>query len=354
MKKIHLFSKIKWPLIFIAFFAVVWFFFIREKNMTVMVRRTSLQNRVVVRSLTASGVIISNSEANLSFQTSGKIARVYVKKGDNVNRGRLIASLDVNTQLQTIDGLKNAMEALIREKDIFESQMYKNKKALGGQTQYDLKLREYKDNIDQAKANYNAAILGTGNMSIYAPFTGTIIDLTKESGETAVLGETFITLADLNSLKFKADIDQEDYGLLKKGQEAKVKLDSYGGQEFLGKVTALQLFASNDTSNFEADIVTETIIEKPFRMGMLGDAYIILDQSTKEVPSLTVDEVSYDEAEHPYVWVVENGKIKKQPIEVGLDGDIYLEVKTPISQMVVISAKDGQKMIEGYNAKIIN
>src|SRR3989344_4547779 len=44
--------------------------------------------------VTATGIIRSQSEANLKFQTSGKVAYINVKQGDYVKKGQLIAKLD--------------------------------------------------------------------------------------------------------------------------------------------------------------------------------------------------------------------------------------------------------------------
>ena len=354
MKKLGFFKKLKWPLVIVIILAIVWFFFIREKSLTVTVRKTSLQNRVVRRTLTASGIVKSNSQSDLSFQITGKVSKIYVSKGDQVTKGKLLASLNTSIQLQTIDSYKNAMDAETRIRDLFIRDMDKNKEALGGEDQYKIKLKEYGDNIDQAKASYYAALNGLSNMNIYAPFSGTITAVTKDPGETAAVGDPFLTLVDLNSLLFTAGVDQADYGLLRVGQAAEVKLDTFANQAFNGKVLSLPLFTSISTGNFDVDIAVEGVSDKQVRLGMLGDTNIILETTGVAVPSLTVDEVSYDEADKPYVWVIENQKIKRMPVEITIEGDIYVSIKNEISQTIVVSAVDGQKMIEGYTAKIIN
>src|SRR5450432_3183971 len=50
-----------------------------------------------------SGKIESNSQTNLSFKIGGIISKIYVKEGDHVSRGQLLATLDlteINAQVQ--------------------------------------------------------------------------------------------------------------------------------------------------------------------------------------------------------------------------------------------------------------
>jgi RND family efflux transporter MFP subunit len=334
--------------------AFLWFFFIREKNNTVYVRKVALVNRVVVRTVTASGSVVSNSEADLSFQSIGEITKVTVKEGDVVKKGQLLAALDNTSLSHTIQSYRDALDIKIREKELFVANMYENRKTLGGDKEYQIKLREYGEGVSQANAAYEAQVALLDNLSIYAPFNGIATNVYKGVGETAALGETAIKVADLNDTLFRINVDQEDFGLLKESMDVEVKFDSFKGDVFKGKVSKLPYYANTDTNQFDIDIKVNSSPGKPLVLGMKGDAYIILQTSVKEVPSLTVDEVSYDESDNPYIWVLDNGKIKKLPVDFGVEGDVYVEIKNTIDKTILVSSKDTQKMIEGYKAKIIN
>jgi RND family efflux transporter MFP subunit len=353
MKKIFKPRNIRRFLVFLAVCGV-FFFFLRNKNNTVLVRKAEVKNRVVNRTTTSSGTVRSKNEANLSFQSSGKIQRLLVKKGDEVKKGQLLARLDTFTQENTVQSYRDARDIKIRQRDLFVKDMYENQDTLGGEAQYDIKLREYNENVDQAEASYQVQLGTLRNMYIYAPFSATVTEVSKEESETATASEVVIKLADLSTIKLEIQVDQEDYGMLKEGQAVEIKLDSFKNVSFEGKVMKLPLYANESTDNFEVDIEITPKDGYNLRIGMQGDAYILLDTTGKEVPSLTFDEISYDEGDKPYVWVVESAKIKKMSIKMGIEGDVYSELKDANFKEVVVSAKDGQKMIEGYTAKVIN
>jgi multidrug efflux pump subunit AcrA (membrane-fusion protein) len=136
--------------------------------------------------------------------------------------------------------------------------------------------------------------------------------------------------------------------------DVEVKFDSFKGDIFKGKVSRLPFYTNNSTNQFDINIKVDPIPGKSLVLGMKGDAYVILQTTKTEVPSLTVDEVSYDESDNPYIWILDNGKIKKLPVEFGIEGDVYIEIKNAINKTILVSSKDNQKMVEGYKAIIIN
>ena len=354
MKKAFIKKSVRVLLPVVVVSAILWFFFIREKNNTVYVSKAELKNRVVVRTVTASGSVSSTSEANLSFQAVGRVSKINIKEGDEVKKGQLLASEDASSHYQNVQYYKDALDIKIRQRDLFIDDYNANKETYGGDKRYNIKLREYSEGVSQAEAAYNAQLALYPNYYIYAPFDGVATEVSKDVGETATIGEIILTVADLNNLIFKIKLDQEDYGLLKEGMLVEIRLDAYGDEVFNGKVLKLPYFVDSSTEQFEIEISIESKEEKPLMLGMKGDAYIILETSGNEVPSLTVDEVSYDESDNPYVWVLDRQKIKKQEVEFGIDGDVFVEIKNEIDKPILVSTKDAQKMIEGYKAKIIN
>jgi len=353
MRKLVSKKLIKYLLIGIPVALILWFFLLRPKQLTALVRRVPVENKVVSSSVSASGQVKAEEQANLTFMSAGKITNISIKKGDTVKQGELLAYIDGSTQYQTSQAYQDARDVALRNKDLFVEDREANITALGGEDNYNIKLRQLDELISQAEATYQAQLSVLRNSYIYAPFDGTIIDVNKKVGETAVVGETVMTLANMDKFIFEISIDQEDYGYIKLGQPAKIKLDSYGSFEFDTKVAQVPLTANAVTGVFDIEIPLSGNPEHPLAIGMSGDAYIYVLTTKTEVRALTIDEIFYDVSDEPFVWVVENGKLKQLPVELGVEGDIYTEIKTDVSE-VVVPAEENQKLTEGYTAKIIN
>lgn len=354
MKKLNLKNLLPKILIALVIGFVVWFFFLREKQLTSSVRKVELQHKQISRTVTANGVVKSKNEANLSFSGSGKIISLGVEKGDTVKKGQSLGNIDNSPTYLTAQSLKDARDAIIRQKDLFVYDADENIDALGGETPYQLRLRQFDEQIGQADASYKAQLAMLTQSYLTAPFDASVVDILKKQGESAVMGETIVKLADLNNFVFEIQIDQEDYGLVKEGQKVEITLDSYDTYKFYGQISSLPFYADTSTNNFvvKIDILADEIHQ--VKLGMLGDAYIVLDSTDSEVSALTSDEIFYDGEDKPYIWVVQNEKLVKRYIEIGLEGDVYTEMKTNIEQEIVVPASDDIKMEEGYKAQIIN
>ena len=348
------FKKIlKYVLVGIPLAFVVWFFLIKPKQLTSLVRKVEVENRIVSRTVSASGQIKADEQADLTFMSVGKIAEIPVKKGSEVKKGQLLAYLDYSTQFQTTQSYKDARDVTLRNMELYEQEKETNIKSVGGEAAYDIKLRQLKELVSQAEASYQAQLFTLNNSYIYAPFDGTVIDVNKKVGETSVVGEKIITLANMNKFIFEISIDQEDYGYVKLGQPARINLDSYASFDFNTKVDQLPLTADPTTGVFDIEIPVNGDTERRLAIGMTGDAYIDVLSTGENVRALTIDEIFYDVSDSPFVWVVENAKLKRLPVELGIEGDLYTEIKTDVRE-VVIPAEDNQKLTEGYFAKIIN
>jgi RND family efflux transporter MFP subunit len=340
-------------ILFVVGGLAIYVLFVRPKSLTALVKKVALENKVVVRNVSASGTMTSDNDSNVSFSVGGKVTAIYVKKNDKVFKGQTLAVLDNSSSLQTADSLKNARDAAQRELDYFVLKKSDNV-SLYGTDGYNIKLQELQERVSQANSAYRAQQAGNSTYVLTAPFNGTVLDVPVVTGETVAMTETVMHLADLDNMKFDVQLDQEDYGQVKLNQDVKINLNSYDGVDFAGKVTELPLYAEPTTQNFKVSITVTPDADHPIRLGMQGDAYIVLQTSVKEVPALTIDDIFYDQDNKPYVWVVKNGKLAIQHIETGIEGDIYTEVKTPITDTIVVPAQQDQKLTEGYTARIIN
>jgi HlyD family secretion protein len=208
---------------------------------------------------------------------------------------------------------------------------------------------------------------------ISAPMGGRVTRLNIEEGETAVIGtmnnpgSLLLTVADLTVMEAKVQVDETDVPGITIGDSASVRIDAFPNQVFSGKVTriansAVQTVASQSQSgtqqsvDFEviitldhppselrpdlsatADIVTEQ------RRGVLAVPIIALqvrdregmkfkaadEDETKAVSAAGGDQAgARRDEEVTGVFVMREGKAEWQPVEIGIAGDRYFEVRT--------------------------
>jgi HlyD family secretion protein len=342
-------------IILILLFVVGTVFAFSKRSKSVQVQEVKLTNAVVEKTISAPGEITSNREAELSFPITGKIAAIYVQEGDEVQKGALLASLDTSVLANTAQSYKDARDIAIRNKELFVEQYHDDKDAAGGEKEYNIKLRTYEEQLSQAQASYSAYTGSLKNAYLYAPMNGTIVDIAQKTGETATAGATQIKIADLSDYAFEIELEQEDFGQLTENQEVNVTLDAYPDHVFTGKITQIPWQTEANSSGSQVLKMKVVLMSngKPLILGMTGDSDIIVAKTPGEVPALNYDEVLEDADGKSYVWVDENGVAKKEYIDVGLAGDLFTEIKTPVSGKIIMPVSPKVVLNEGSKITVV-
>lgn len=166
------------------------------------------------------GKILSLQEETLFFtEDNRRVKEIYVKTGDQVAAGQLIAELDV-TELQNelrqkklemrSDELK--MIQTLRKADELSPEELEQEKI-----NFELKrteLLELQEKIDRAK--------------LTAPFAGTVVSLSIAKGDEVKAYDPVAVIADLSQLTVAAEISAEDLKRVAVGMEAEVDINALG------------------------------------------------------------------------------------------------------------------------------
>lgn len=184
------------------------------------------------------------TEINIGFKIPGRVRSLTVEEGDVVARGGRIASLDS----AEAESLVNQNKASVRSAEV---QFEKAKKDLDRYTTL------YRDGVlssqqmDAAKTAYDAASsqlqlsqasLRTADVRlkdsvIYSPLNGVVLHKSVETGETVGSGVPLVTIGDLEKPWIKVYVKEDKLGLVKRGQRAEVRVDSFPGKTYEGTVT---------------------------------------------------------------------------------------------------------------------
>jgi HlyD family secretion protein len=244
--------------------------------------------------VTASGEIKPKVYVNVGAILQAKITRLYVKEGDHVKQGQLLASLDniqpaadvamTDAMLNASRTDANAAKAAVNtaEADLKQAQAeneratldYNRNKALYdsqliSKADYDTKkaaydsaaaqLNQAKAKLAQAKANLDSAQghIGQNAASLRhasdvlskteyrAPFDGVVTNLPVREGETVVPGiqnspgSTLMTVADTSLITAEVKVDESDIVNVQIGQPAEITIDAIPKQKFKGTVTEI-------------------------------------------------------------------------------------------------------------------
>ena len=244
--------------------------------------------------VTASGEVNPWTYVNIGANAFGKITHLYVKEGDRVKKGQLLAQIEnvqpaadvsaMQASLQAAHGDEAAADAgydtaiadLARAKADAEQKKLDYERAQGlfkdqliAKQEYDARkaaweasasgLEQAQARIVQSKAQRAAAhervkqaaaslthASDVLQKTVYAaPFNGTITNLPVREGETVVIGiqnqpgSTLMTLADMSVITAEVKVDETDIVNVKLGQPADVTIDAIPNKTFKGHVSEI-------------------------------------------------------------------------------------------------------------------
>jgi len=300
---------------------------------------TTVSKQDVSKQVTASGIIISETQVDLKFQTAGQLAWVGVKKGDYVNQWQALASLD---QRELKKNLQNELRDYSKERNDFEEDIretYKDTvltdtfKRILQKNQWDLEKTVLDVEIDDIALKFATLI---------TPIAGIVTHIDVPiAGINITAAKAVFTIADPDNLIFQAQIDEADIGFLSASQSAQLILDAYPDESIPLTINRIDFNSTADSSGSTVYLVEFKLknnSSQKFRLGMNGEVIINVAEK-KDV--LAIPYQSLIENDQDKVQIVQDKQVVDQPVTVGLIGEDFIEITSGLTsgQTIVVSKK---------------
>ncbi len=301
------------------------------------------QNRTIIETVSANGKIQPEKDIKISPYISGEVVALYVKEGDKVQKGDLLAKIDpeiYKTNYEQIEAglemqranLANAKARLAQAKAQFvkSEEDYKRSQKLFdqnviSQSDFDAATSAFevaKAEVEAAKENVKAAEFSVSSSeaslreanenlvrtAIYAPNDGTVSRLSVEEGERVTgasqfsSGTEIMRIANLKRMIVQVEVNENDIVRVELGDTCIIEVDAYLDHNFKGVVTEMATSANvtgvsaDQVTNFEVKILIledsykdllskNNPIHSPFRPGMSATVDI---QTETAIGALTV------------------------------------------------------------------
>ncbi len=190
-----------------------------------------------------------------------------------------------------------------------------------------------KSAVTQAEADLKSIEKDIRSATITAPFSGTVLKIDVEQGETILAEETLAVVADLSTMKVIVPVNEADIVKVRPGQKAQVSLDAFPGQIFEGTVVSTSQYGKT-----EENVVTyDTIIHLDNSQGLLrsnmtADATIIIQEREN---TLLVPLNALQEEEGKTFVLVKRGEKEnpeKRQVKVGIRSDTFAEIEEGVKK----------------------
>ena len=366
--------------------AVYYFFSSNNKQETTYLTESVTRGNVE-KTVVASGSVESVNEVDVGAQASGEITKLYVKLGQEIKKGEMIADIDSTTQINTLNTKKAALVSyqaqLKAKKTAYDvalssynrlSKLYTQKAtsldslntAKSTLDNAKAEMEAIEANIKQAEIEVNTAETNVGYTKITAPMDGTVISVPVSEGQTVNANQTtptIVTIADLSKMKIKPEISEGDITKVKAGQEVSFTILSDSQTVYHSVIDSVDpanttTSDSSSTSSLSSSSSSTTsaiyyyanvLIDNPdrtLRIGMTTENNIKI-ANAKDV--LLISNMAIQKRDGKSFVNVLNDKNQPEPreVEIGVQNDFKTEIKSGLNEgekVIVSQVANGEQV----------
>ena len=324
----------------------------------------------------ATGEIFATELIDVGAQVSGQIKKLYVKLGDQVKKGDMIASIDSSTQQNSIDNkeaqlaiykaqLESAKVALNiaktqfdRENALFSKNATSKQEFESAKNTYSAnsaKIKELEAQIKQTNIELSTAKINLGYTKITAPRDGTVVSVQVEEGQTVNANQTtptIVNIADLSHVKMKMQIAEGDITKIKVGTPVEYSILSEPTKKFQTTVSSIDpglttlsdgsygsssssksSYSSSSSSSSAVYYYAQSIVDNKdgiLRIGMTTQNELLIAnvEDAIIVPSIGIKK----DENGTFVYVLKDGKPVKTAVKTGIKDNLDTQIISGINE----------------------
>lgn len=348
MKKI-----MKFVLLGIVALIVIWtFWFLYSKSQPKVVvynvvtpERIDLQKKTV-----ATGKVEPRDEILIKPQISGIIDKLYKEAGQTIKKGEVIARIKVIPEMGKLNNAEsrvylaklnleqgerewNRVNKLYADKLISKEEYEKGKVKVEQQRE---ELAAAKDALEIIRDGVSQRKSTATNTLIRSTINGLILDIPVKEGNSVIMSNTFndgttiASVANMNDLIFKGNVDETEVGRIQEGMLVKLRVGALQGLSFDAELEYISPkgVVSNGATLFEIKAAMHISDDVKIRSGYSANAEIVLQQ---EKQALTIPEGILEfKGDSIFVYkLIKEGSpqsFEKVAVKTGMSDGVHMQI----------------------------
>ncbi|ENQ6391968.1 efflux RND transporter periplasmic adaptor subunit [Klebsiella michiganensis] len=333
----------------------------------------------IEKTVLATGILKPSVQVNVGAQVNGQLKKLYVRVGERVTQGQLLAEIDPTLQQSELRKSEAALESAVSQKQASQFTLTQYELELKRQLRMDRDGSGTKSNLEEAQARVDTqkaqvrvnmaqivqaqmaletAKANLGYTRILAPVDGQVLGIVTKEGQTVVSSQTaptILVLANVDTMTVQTRISETDILKVHPGQplwfyvvaEPKRRYRSVMGVLQDAPNDALQDDSARPQGQQASAVYYNGVFSVPnpehrLRTSMTAQVFIITDRA-KNVLRLPVVALGQPQGANSYhVQVLNGDKAEQRLIQVGINDRQFVEVKAGLNEgdRVVIAHND--------------
>lgn len=289
------------------------------------------------------GSVKTKDDAMVYPEMPGVMTRLYVRDGQYIRKGALVARIDDGGMAQQVAQqeiqLSLAQTTYDRQKRLWDQN-------IGSEIQY----LQAKNQVEALQKAIEAQKRQLSKANVYAPFSGVVEEVITKQGQVVSPGATpLFRLVNLNSLYVEAEVPENYLPTVQKGTNAVVDFEAIG-KEYESKVRRVNSTINPNSRSFVIEVGVPGG-EKLIKPNLIANLKLN-DYSNEDAILLPSDIIIEDSAGNQFVYVTDSlpsdniATVKKVAIETG--------ESTPEGMVEITTGLEAGKMIISEGAKNLN
>ncbi|MCB1100543.1 MAG: efflux RND transporter periplasmic adaptor subunit [Verrucomicrobiae bacterium] len=286
------------------------------------------------------GTVRPGLEARISAQATGRIVRFLAAPGMRVEKGELLAELEVKELRASLDRaqatLDQANSSLSR---------YRNLLGSGAATQAEFDRVEAQQRVAEATVRETNSMIA--NATVMAPFSGVVTQKFADTGDLASPGRPLLAMEDSTLLRLEIDVAESLAGTVTLKQKIKVHVAAVGA-DLEGTVSEIAPAAEAASRTFlmKLDLPSHPSL----RAGQFGRAFVPRgERSALIVPADSV----FSRGQMDYVFVATGeGVANLRIVRAGARSDAGVEILAGVEADESVILSPAAELRDGYPVKL--
>ncbi|KFK93983.1 MULTISPECIES: efflux RND transporter periplasmic adaptor subunit [unclassified Serratia (in: enterobacteria)] len=357
----------------------IWYFAVPKQVQTLSTAVVTQGD--IEKTVLATGILKPALQVSVGAQVNGQLTKLYVKQGDRVVRGQLLAEIDPRLQQNELRKSEAALQSAQAQKQVTQATLRQYQQELNRQLKLDRDRAGVKSDLEKAQALFqtqvaqlkvNEAQIVQSEMAletakanldftrIVAPIDGEVLGIVTKEGQTIVSSQTvptILVLASLDTMTVHTRISETDILKVRVGQplwfyvvaDPKHRYDSVmGAIQEAPNDALLESNLSASTNQQPAAVYYNGIFtianpERVLRTSMTAQVFIITEQAKNALRVPVAALGTQQEKDRYQVRVLEGDQPVSRWIRVGTNDGQFVEVKEGLKEgeRVVLPQQSG-------------
>lgn len=316
--------------------------------------------RALARTLPISGSLSPVTQSTVRSKVPGEIRRVLVREGERVAAGQLLAEIDtvdlqarLDAQVAALEENKARLSIAAKNRDNAQKL---NKQGFISQNAFDTSQSGFEAAaaaVKSAEAQVRLARNAMQDAVVRAPIDGIVAKKMINAGEKVGVDSPLVTIVDLAKMEIEVLAPASEIPGIRIGQTASFRVDGFGERSFAGRLERI-----NPTTEPGSRAITVYLSvgnqDGLLKGGMFAKGSLILDkgEAAPTIPASALQE----EAGQAFVYTVEQGKIGRRAVKIGLREEQtgLVEVVSGLEKGVAVVAARTIGLKAGAAAKVLD